>query len=171
MSILLTLHSTKIAFVVAHDAGFSLFRLEGGERMGTSSTPPLRFASMVGETRYMGLASLFGSGSALAGFDVAIFDAKSKEMPVSLDGVGQVRSVHFSKERMIVVCRMTTYLYDTDGFVRVATLQTALNEHGICSVGETKVCDVLAASTACMLTSPPSSRSPAAPWARCRSPI
>lgn len=135
----LTLHSTKIAVTIAHDAGLSIFRLASGERMASSSTTPLRFASMIGESRYTGLASLFGSGPRLAPFDVAVFDSNSKKMLVTIDDVRNVRTIHFAKDRMIVVCRMAAYFYDTDVFEKVAVLDTALNEHGLCSIGVTKV--------------------------------
>lgn len=135
----LTANSTKIAFTIAHDAGFSIFRLESGERLGTSSTLPLRFASMIRETRYMGVASLFGSGPRLATFDVAIFDSNSKETLVAIDDIRHVRTVQFAEDCMIAVCRGATYFYNMETFEKVSFLETALNEHGLSSVGATKV--------------------------------
>ena len=94
---------------------------------------------MIGDSPYLGIASLFGKQQGLADFDVGLYDARQKSMMTSRDDVKDIRVMHLTQERIVIVCRVAALFYDLTTFQRIGTVETSANDAGVCCFGRTKV--------------------------------
>ena len=94
---------------------------------------------MIGDSPYLGVASLFGHQPGMTNFDLGIYDARQEIMMTRRDDVKDIRAMHLTEERVIVICRTAAIFYDINTFERLAVIDTAANDAGVCSVGASKV--------------------------------